>query len=274
MRPTCNIVALLIAMGLLMLPAQVARAADLILNGNFEQPATEAPEWYTVCPPSGLQGWEVTAGTVDVVEVNNYFAAPAPSGAQCLDLDGTPGPATCIQSFATVPGATYELSFAYANNYVFASDASATVRVFDSSGNRLGPLVITHNSSARGNLDWQCYTNTFVATEAIASLEFISLSGPGALSGILLDAVAVRGPAAAPELVIELSPGGSKLTLCWASVSNATYRVEYRSDLTSGNWIPLVECVSGNGGVVCLDADMGLGESQGFYRVSIVDCVP
>ena len=88
------------------------RAQNLIVNGSFEQPVTTS---YTTIPPAQLPGWVVTRATVDV-QAGSYWAAPMFDGAQSLDLDGSPGPGQISQSFGTVPGATYRLSFAYANN--------------------------------------------------------------------------------------------------------------------------------------------------------------
>ena len=162
------------------------RAQNLIVNGSFEQPVTTS---YTTIPPAQLPGWVVTRATVDV-QAGSYWAAPMFDGAQSLDLDGSPGPGQISQSFGTVPGATYRLSFAYANNYVDQHSASATVRVFDALGNRVGPDTITHNTSIRGNLHWDVYSKVFTASQAVTTAEFTSLSSP-VNGGILLDDVEV-----------------------------------------------------------------------------------
>jgi hypothetical protein len=95
------------------------------------------------------------------------------------------------QTFATTPGQTYELSFAYADNYVTGTVHAASVSVFDSSGDLLGPTTISHYTSVAGDLNWTVFT----ANQATASLDFKSLDG-FSYGGILLDGVSIN---AVPE---------------------------------------------------------------------------
>ena len=56
-------------------------------------------------------------------------SAPPTRVTSLIDLDGTPGPGELTQSFATTPGQTYELSFAYANNFLTVRPLSLRERV-------------------------------------------------------------------------------------------------------------------------------------------------
>ena len=91
--------------------------ADLVTNGGFETPITgNFTDLTAGSQPPGF-GWSITSGGVDVVLAgpSSDFASAAFEGSQFLDLDGfTPG--AIAQSFATIPGNNYLLSFAYANN--------------------------------------------------------------------------------------------------------------------------------------------------------------
>jgi formylglycine-generating enzyme required for sulfatase activity len=163
---------------------------NLIVNGSFETPGVALFRTFSAGDRK-LHPWVVGKIGVDVQSDKNGIAVGrASNGSQYLDLDGTPGPGQITQSFPTTPGQEYELSFAYANNYPDQRRAAASVRIFDRSGDRLGPVTIGHDTSVRGQLDWSPFTARFVAGEQITSLEFDSKSTAGN-GGILLDAVSV-----------------------------------------------------------------------------------
>lgn len=66
----------------------------------------------------------------------------------------------------------------------------------------------------------------------------------------------------------------SQVEICWSSVTNATYQVQYRSNLTTNIWTPLIECVSGTGTNNCVYDAVTAGQPQRFYRVVLTNCVP
>jgi hypothetical protein len=66
----------------------------------------------------------------------------------------------------------------------------------------------------------------------------------------------------------------SQVEVCWNSVSNLTYRVQYRSDLTTNIWTSLVDCVRSVGSTSCIFDPIVLGQPQRFYRVDMTNCVP
>jgi len=66
----------------------------------------------------------------------------------------------------------------------------------------------------------------------------------------------------------------SEIELSWYAESNATYRVDYRSDLTSNVWITLTECVQGAGTQKLIYDRVPVGEPQRFYRIAETDCPP
>jgi choice-of-anchor C domain-containing protein len=168
--------------------------AGLISNGGFEAPnVTSSGHIATIGVGTGLPGWTVTQGSVDVVDGNFW---PAFAGSQSLDLDGA-SPGTIRQNFATVAGQTYTLTFEYANNP--GSVASATVSVFDGAVTLLAPQTISHSGSSGSSLsamNWTLFSTTFTADGTTATLQFHSLDASGN-QGIALDAVDVN-PSAAP----------------------------------------------------------------------------
>jgi Protein of unknown function (DUF642) len=168
-------------------------AANLILDGGFETPDI-GDVWYQTFTspfPTPLDSWNPS--NVDIVSsLGAPGNAPAYQGVQYLDLVGT-GPdgtelstGTISQTFGTVVGETYTLSFAYANNPWSTSTASASVSVDGLSGS------VTHDTSTTADLNWLIYTNTFVATSSSATLTFTETVGANN-GGVLLDAVSVTG---------------------------------------------------------------------------------
>jgi len=173
-----------------------ATAAELIVNGSFEDPTITNSCCSTV-PPASLPGWTVGSGNVNVV--NGTFASSptntnlAFDGLQYLDLVGEGGVGSLSQTFNTVAGSLYTFSFAYSHNLFGggASSASASFLV-DSLGG-----TVTHNTGSNANLDWQSFSQNFTASGATTTLNFTNLTGAGSNQGILLDAVSIQS--AVPE---------------------------------------------------------------------------
>lgn len=205
-------IVMLVAIALL-LSAGDARA-NLIINGSFETPDVTNGTYVTIFPggePAGF-GWSVVAGSVDAndEELNaGQPLGPAYDGRQFLDLNGTLA-GTLSQTFATTPGVSYTLDFAYSNNFAFTNmsdPATAVVTVTDTGiGNDLiTPLTISHGTGGPGDQDWTVESLTFAATGSNTTLTFTSTRFTTPLGGILLDGVSVVGPAAVP------APGGLAL---------------------------------------------------------------
>lgn len=65
----------------------------------------------------------------------------------------------------------------------------------------------------------------------------------------------------------------SQVEICWNSLTNLTYQVQYRSELTTNLWTSLVDCVRGLPSVTCLTDSILPGQPQRFYRVISTNCV-
>lgn len=168
-----------------------ASAAQLIVNGGFEAPLAPPP-CCTTTPPTPIPGWTVTTGDVNVV--TGTFASTngnlAYEANQYLDLVGQSGSGSMFQTFNTIAGKTYTLSFAYSHNVFSVGAASAGFSVDGLMG------TVSHNTGNSNGLDWQVYTNTFVASGNSATLTFTNTAG-NQVGGVFLDAVSVTG--AIPE---------------------------------------------------------------------------
>jgi hypothetical protein len=66
----------------------------------------------------------------------------------------------------------------------------------------------------------------------------------------------------------------SQVEVCWNSISNLTYQVQYRSDLTTNVWTSLVDCVRSVGSTSCIFDPIVVDQPQRFYRIVLTNCVP
>ncbi len=167
-------------------------ASAQVVNGGFEAPVISNPCCSTV-PPSALPGWTIGSGNVNVV--NGTFGSSAGNlayeGSQYLDLVGEGGVGSISQSFATVAGQVYSLTFAFSHNLFSGTPAaSASFSVGDLAS------AISHSSGSTANLDWQLFVGNFTALGATSTLSFTNLTG-GRNEGVFLDAVSVQ--TAVPE---------------------------------------------------------------------------
>ena len=157
-----------------------AHADSLITNGTFEDfSGTPLVSGYTVinAGSSALTGWTVGGTSVDLI-ANDYGAVSGYS----IDMLGTPGPGSLSQSFATVIGQQYTLSFDLSANG--GGDGKAlTVS-----------LTGVAPASYMGSTPFTTQTLNFVASNASTTLMFTSAAS--GYSGAVIDNVSVT---AVPE---------------------------------------------------------------------------
>jgi hypothetical protein len=190
---------------LAMAAPQAAAAAELLTNGGFEDIGAGAtPEgwggltYYVDGTHPGnvaLPGWIVEAGSVDLTGTNTTWG-PANTGAYSLDINGWDA-GTIAQSFDTVAGALYHVSFAYSRNAAGAPDP-ATADVAAGGG-------VFHVSAANdtslfgygGHMLWQAGGFDFIGAGHDTIRLTATVPGNG---GVFFDDVSVTGPTGAvPE---------------------------------------------------------------------------
>ena len=179
-------------------------AAAPFQNGSFEQGSAPACNTFNI--PSGstiITGWTVSVGNID------WESAPAcgwqPSnGTHSLDLVGTGGIGGVQQTFDTVPGTTYQVTFDLSGNY----GALPVVK----------PLAVTINGVTTNftfdttgrsalNMGWTTHSVQFTATGASSTIDFVSdvsaLGGP-LNAGAALDNVQIAPVGAVATLAVPL----------------------------------------------------------------------
>jgi hypothetical protein len=166
---------------LLASPLLAGAATNLVSNGSFEANAQGQASWSI---RNTLDGWNV--GGLGV-ELRNGVSGGALDGSNFIELDTT-GNSWISQSFATVAGQTYLLSFSYAqrpDNKGVASNGIAW------SAGSVSQAVVGQDLSTA----WTTVNSSFVATGTSTTLSFSAL-GSSDSYGTSLDKISVS---AVPE---------------------------------------------------------------------------
>ena len=140
----------------------------------------------------------------------------------------------------------FSLAFEYPSRLLYVGDVSErTIRAVDLSGNS---TLFATNVSPHG----------------------LTFGSDGALY--------VSDWSTSPERILRiglprLNIRFSEVEISWSSRLSAHYRVDYCSELTSNIWIPLVDCIEGNGAVQRVYDKILEAEPQRFYRLALTNCV-
>jgi choice-of-anchor C domain-containing protein len=165
-------------------------------NGGFEIGPSTPVNFCAACgapyigtffaPYTGVTGWTVTAGSIDIIGLPGW----APSeGTRSIDLDGL-STGTIAQTFDTVAGSSYSVSFDLAANF-YAGQVIKSVLVTAPGFSQ----TYTFSSTGRTalNMGWQTETFSFIAAGANSTLSFASQDLANSAFGPALDNVTVNG---------------------------------------------------------------------------------
>jgi len=155
---------------------------NLIRNGSFE--AGRNPGTYLPLQPNStaVTGWTVVRGGIDYVGTDWVSS----DGNRSLDLNGTPGVGGIAQTFNTIPGQKYRVSFDLAGHY---SGLLQTLKV--SAAGKFEEFPFQAKTDPK-NLEWERKTWDFTANAAQTTLEFDSLQTGYQFGGPALDNVRVE----------------------------------------------------------------------------------
>ena len=177
----------------------VASATEVLVNGSFEDIGAGVPEgWggltYYAGGPVALPGWTVTGGSVDLTSSGSFWG-PAYDGAYSMDINGWDA-GTISQSFSTVEGQRYNVSFAYGRNVAGAPDpALATVmaggRTFNVSAANDGSFGSGHNMA------WKTGGFSFTGTGSSTTITLAAVTGGN--GGVFFDKISVDSAGGVPE---------------------------------------------------------------------------
>jgi len=210
MGKTLKALALIVGLGV----AQNASADNLLVNGGFETPVQGGPLFAAFNVPAGsslITGWNVVQGNVDLTNTCCYGPGPNtlnPSSMQDVDLIGDANGSGGVfgglsQSFATIPGQLYRLTFDYShNNGTFSPDYAVQVTVADANApantifsvEQSQPFFFGVSFPTGG---WQTFSQNFTAISNLTLLTFIDTRG-AFNAGIYLDDVSVEAVSTVP----------------------------------------------------------------------------
>jgi len=171
-----------IAVALLALTAANANAQNLVTNGSFESQIVASSSDQYSAGDTRLTGWTIGGGGIDHIST---FWQPA-QGAQSIDLSALSA-GFISQSFATVPGRQYAITFAMAGN---PSDNPDTKSMTVAFGTTTFPTQSFSTAGRSGSdMGWDTRTLFATATTASTTLTFTSLNNQA--NGAALDNVSV-----------------------------------------------------------------------------------
>jgi hypothetical protein len=178
------------------LPASPAPAGgNLLTNGSFEQPHVPDGNAIGGVSASGLPGWQISRGNIDVV--SGYWQPAPDGGSQSIDLVGSPGAATIEQTFPTLPGRDYLFSGWVSHNWVIG-EGRADVSL---NGVFFVELYQTIPNTDR-DMHWMPFAYRFRATTAATTLAITDVTGVDSIHGTALDGLSVTlAPDQSPPVV-------------------------------------------------------------------------
>jgi len=164
----------------IILAAAIAAPENLVVNGDFEEPAVVAGGYVLFAPGQAFPGWKVVGDPGNVAPISGQYGShgfrfPARNGKQWIDLTGLSNSATGIeQAIPTVPGTKYEISF-YVGNIVDPGKfygTSSAVEVF-AGGKSLGTVKNSEGAGTR-KLTWKQFHLSFTAISGTTAIRFIN----------------------------------------------------------------------------------------------------
>ncbi len=159
-------------------PKVMGAGINLMKNGGFEKPVVAAGSFAEFTTGQTFKHWTVVGASGNVAVVSGTFTQagfsfPAQSGNQWLDLTGTSNTPTGVsQTFATVSGQNYTLTFWVGNVYdpggIFGTTSTVNVSVN-------GTHVLSATNSQQSTTQvWQKFKVHFAATSTSTQIAFLN----------------------------------------------------------------------------------------------------
>lgn len=165
--------------------SDVEQCINLLTNGSFEEPVVNKNSlWQKFANVAGWVIEKVSDSTPTTLELHRDWSSnEAADGLQYVELDGDHS-TKVSQSVTTIPGAIYELSWAFAPRHnIDATQNKLSVLVEGTEVATEGPLVGAANLASS---DWIKSSYSFAAADASTNITFAD-AGPSNSFGTFLD---------------------------------------------------------------------------------------
>jgi choice-of-anchor C domain-containing protein len=177
--------------------------ANLLTNGSFESgPGTNGLSVDGLQPgDTSITGWVVTRGEIDYAGTDFWSAA---DGLYALDLNGSPGIGGIEQTFSTVSGQVYSVTFDMAGN---PSRQGLMTMAVQAAGQSDSFSFSTVGHDRISDMGWVSKSWLFTAVDPQTTLEFYSTFTASQFEGPALDNVSVvviPEPSSAPLVLASL----------------------------------------------------------------------
>ena len=170
-----------------------ASQANLITNGGFESPDIESGWTFLQDSDPGWEGDNIEVWQTGFNGVNSY------EGTQHGELNAHPVSAdgfSIYQSFETVAGQSYDLTFAYQARR--SNDEAFQLKLFTGDVDITSSYDFTSGFNQEMNDhvmgSWSVYNNSFIGTGETTTLMFTSINPNSGTVGNLLDGISVTVP--------------------------------------------------------------------------------
>jgi hypothetical protein len=230
---------------------------NLVVNGSFETPDIQIG--YAHIPTSALAPWQTTDDSfelwMDGMQVDGSAPTYSFHGKQSLEVLSQAASGTVWQTVPTVPGEDYALSFYHTPRATIHSTLTVAI-------NSEVVATLDEDGSTLSTFRWRRFRTNFTATASSTTISFSEVSQPGAgahIDNVVLERLPVRATIRVTEVEV-----------CWETVTNKAYQVQYRSELTTNAWSALGASRLGTGTSDCVRDNAPSGEPQRFYRIITV----
>ncbi len=164
----------------------MSHAAELVVNGGFEDPGAQIPEagmFSTYLGGDSFGGWSVGGESIDVHDTGH---TDAHSGQYSLDLAGEHQPGSISQTLSTTSGQQYTLDLWYAGHAFHPYEGPAMAEIYWE-GSSIALLVIDASPDYQ-QMNWTHFQAQLTANSDQTLLELRGVTENG---GVIVDDISV-----------------------------------------------------------------------------------
>jgi lysophospholipase L1-like esterase len=182
----------------------VTMDANYTLTAIYTVPTAPGGALTNASFESGLSGWTV-GGSPGAVESDSSLTTTNGTALAKFNGNSTPNDGTLSQTFSTINGATYSVTFDQGVLSYNTQNQIIQAQLTNGSGGVLASQNFTLKGVSNGNINWSTRSLNFVANSTSTTLTFRDLSTTGAGLDMLLDHVRLvktADPGVGPNVLV------------------------------------------------------------------------